>query len=479
MAFNEKEQEIIRWGTQNGKSKQEIKDAIVRFRVTGSPVDTVKVEKPQEKPQKTGSPLGDLATGFTKGILEESIGTAALLQKGGQKVLGAVDPTRTIKEVEEQTGFESLKGEKLSEIQELLKSDNTVEKAGKLTAFIASIFTPTGARGAVKKTVSPIVENLQKTGREGAEAIDDVVGRAGTYAEGRLPKLLGIFSGESDDVVKNALRNPKLADIGIEKGDDALRLAIKEGSENSIKIRSSFIEGHKQAKNQILGQFSKKIVPKSDVKGAFDNLLRANKVEVLRDGSLDFTRSQIIANPGEVSKIKAAYEALNSPTIGWEKFSIDELDEYKQLVGKLTRFATEAGVPSKSPFLGRLYNELNQAAVKNLPKELGDQYLTLNKKFSETIDLYDDVVDAFNSGDPFTRLANALGKNKDSLREVLDFYAKQEGGTDILPIVAGRELAMEKTAAFGFLNPRSWIDLLISPSTQAKIITRVGEKLTR
>ena len=102
----------------------------------------------------------------------------------------------------------------------------------------------------------------------------------------------------------------------------------------------------------------------------------------------------------------------------------------------------------------------------------------LNKNFSSQIELYDDIVDAFNSGDPFTKLANALGKNKDTLRQTLEFYEKKSG-KKVLPIVAGRELAMEKTAAFGFLNPRSWIDLLISPKTQAKGITKLGEKFPK
>ena len=87
----------------------------------------------------------------------------------------------------------------------------------------------------------------------------------------------------------------------------------------------------------------------------------------------------------------------------------------------------------------------------------------------------DEMVDAFNSGDPFTRLANSLGKNKDTLRHIVEFYEKRSG-QKILPLVAGRELAMEKTAAFGFLNPRSWIDFFISPETQAKAVVGIGEK---
>lgn len=55
MAFTKEEQAIIDWGTKNGKGVQEIKDAVFRYRTTGSPVDPSKpiasvgaVEKPSD-----------------------------------------------------------------------------------------------------------------------------------------------------------------------------------------------------------------------------------------------------------------------------------------------------------------------------------------------------------------------------------------------------------------------------------------------
>lgn len=45
MAFNTKEQELIRWGIENGKSKEEIRSAIVRFRTGSTDSPTVPEEK--------------------------------------------------------------------------------------------------------------------------------------------------------------------------------------------------------------------------------------------------------------------------------------------------------------------------------------------------------------------------------------------------------------------------------------------------
>ena len=54
----------------------------------------------------------------------------------------------------------------------------------------------------------------------------------------------------------------------------------------------------------------------------------------------------------------------------------------------------------------------------------------------------------------------------------------QKSGQQITPIVAGRELAMERKAPFGFLNPRSWLDFFWSPEMQAKFVTRTGKIIT-
>ena len=331
----------------------------------------------------------------------------------------------------------------------------------------------------VTKSVEPVIKKSVKSSARGvvdvskniiSPAIAATKG-AKEYLSSRTPKLLGIFSGESDDVISQALKNPKMADVGIEGGDVALRNAVIKAGENSIKIKNAFIKSYSEAKNKALGIYTKTLIPKSNVLGEFYSILRKYGVKI-KNGVLDFTTSNIKANPGEMSKITAALESLR----GWEKFTVSSLDDFKHHIGKLTKFAQEAGGSSKSPVLGTFYHRIDEIIKSKLPTNLKLEYTNLNKKFSESISLMDDMVDAFNSGDPFTKLAGALGKNKDSIRQVVDFYEKK-AKDNILAVVAGRELAMEKTAAFGFLNPRSWIDYFISPKVQGKIITNVGSKI--
>ncbi len=325
------------------------------------------------------------------------------------------------------------------------------------------------ALGVRNETKKEIVTGPFKTGGvtlAGGKALQ----LSGKFIAARFPKLLGIFTGEGDDVIRTALRNPKEADMALEQGDDVLRRVMNEGAQKVIDLRKSFVKGHQTAFNEITKEFGKRRLSKAKVVQGFEDIIKNKRVKIGKDGKLDFTTSSIKANPGEMSKVKDAYDALKA----WDDWTFSGVNELKRLIGQLTRFADEAGVRSKSPTLGAAYNNINNTIKTKLPKHLQKAYIELNKKFADNIDLHEDAVDAFNKGDSFTRIAGVFGKNKDSLRQTLDFVEKQTG-LRVTPIVAGRELGMEKTAAFGFLNPRSWLDFFISPKTQAKVVTGSGK----
>ena len=297
-----------------------------------------------------------------------------------------------------------------------------------------------------------------------------IIGGVSKYAMNRFPKLLGIIAGEDSDVIEAALRNPQLANKAIKAGDEQLRNAIRIGAEQSVKLKSGFIQGHKLAFDKLAAQNKDKLVGRSELLNPFFQILKDNKVKIGKGNQLDFAISKIKANPGEITKIKEVAEAINK----WDDFTLSGINDLKQLVGRLTRFADEAGIPSKSPILGSYYHSIDNLIKQKLPSQAAKSYGILNKRFSENIEVFDDLVDAFHKGDPFVRIANVFGKNKDTIRQLIDFYEKKSGQA-ITPIVAGRKIAEERAAAFGFLNPREWIDLLLSPKVQARAITKIGE----
>ena len=299
-----------------------------------------------------------------------------------------------------------------------------------------------------------------------------ILGKTLGYIGSRFPKLLGIITAESDEAIRGALENPKAADLGIQKGDEALRTAVKEGGEKSIQLREGFMRGHQQAFSELGKQNTGKLIGKKVLQKGFYDILKEQNVKIGKGDVLDFSISKIRANPGEISKIEAVNNALQQ----WDDFSLGGINRFKQFVGVMTKFADEAGKSSKSPSLGRYYNFTDTTIKNNLSPLVRESYTEMNKNYSENIDLFDDMVNAFNRGDPFTRLAGIFGKNRDKLRQVIKFY-EEKSGQSILPIEAGRELAMEKTAAFGFLNPRSWIDFFWSPGAQAKFVTQSGKTI--
>src|SRR3990167_3730235 len=326
-----------------------------------------------------------------------------------------------------------------------------IKSGPELTKFLSRPLSEFAPDILKRDIIQPTKELLGKTG----EKIKGIVEKPSEYIVSRFPKLLGIFTGEDTDIIKVALKDPDTADLGIKGGDVALRKAVNIGSQKSVQLRDSFVKGHAEAFQILAKENTQKLVKKSQIWDGFYNAL-GKDVKIGTKGELDFTTSQIKANPGEIAKIKDTMEALKK----WDDFSLAGINKLKQLVGKLTRFPSEAGGTSKSPVLGKFYNNIDNLIKENLPKESRDAYTELNKNFTDKIELYEDIVDAFS-------------KNKDTLRQSIELYEK-ESGEKVLPIVAGRELSLERKAAFGFLNPRSWIDLFISPETQAKVVTGFG-----
>src|SRR3990167_10022656 len=82
-----------------------------------------------EKYKGVADTMGDFSEGFVKGAIEAPIETAALLQKGGKKIIQAIDP-------DAEVGFKSLEGEQLEQIRELLKVKTRQKKQGRLPSFL-------------------------------------------------------------------------------------------------------------------------------------------------------------------------------------------------------------------------------------------------------------------------------------------------------------------------------------------------------
>jgi hypothetical protein len=248
--------------------------------------------------------------------------------------------------------------------------------------------------------------------------------------------------------------------------DNSLRDAVQQGLKRSVALKNGFITRFANDVDKLFGKKLKSIATPKDILDGMDSMLPKG-VRATENG-LDFSTTQLAANPGEISQINRLYNTLDS----WNDFSAKGLIELKQLVGKFAKFPIEGGGTSKSPTIGRYYKYIDELIRTRLPISERSKYNELNKVFSEQINTYDEMIDAFGSGEPFTRMANLFSKNKDRLRQLVNFYEKKSG-QKIAPIVATREMA--EGGATSWLNIKAFVDSIVPPKLRTQVTAGAGK----
>lgn len=246
MALTPEERQIVEFGKSQGKTKEEAVTALAKYRQS---------TQTPSGPVKTGffEDAKSFSIGFSKGVAEDAIGTARLLQGAGQRVIAAVDPTRTLDQVREETGFKSLGGEEAARIDELLKSDNTAEKAGKLSAFIAGLLIPAGSGGRAKKAVDLAAKEAEKLATGAGNLVNDVKAVTGPAGEivgdtvrGIKRKVGGVIQNAKDDVaVKETLKakGKNAVDVFDETGSsEFMNLVDKSVSKEDLLAKKKMLD---------------------------------------------------------------------------------------------------------------------------------------------------------------------------------------------------------------------------------------------
>ena len=347
-----------------------------------------------------------------------------------------------------------------------------------------SVRATIGQLMGVRDDAKPIDELVTPI-KEGVKALvgGKIVQKGGGYVVSLFPKLMGILTGKSDDIVKAAFSNPKAADAGLAKGEQALIDIVEQGKTKSVELRDSFNGAYQSAFQKISGAFGSREIDHIPMFQKFTDVLKSKGVVFSRDGVPDYTTSKISANPGEVEKINAAITAMQNWKKNGQDWSLNGMIKLKQQIGALTKFAREGGGESKSPVLGQMYHFIDQQIRQTLPKTARAKYDAINGNYSKMIDVFDDMVDAFNAGkNPYGKIAGMFSKNNIKLREILKYY-EEKTGISISGTVAGRELGEQSTqSAIEILKPSFWFNLLVPKSVQGKLITipgRVNEKIVQ
>ena len=329
MAFNTKELEIIKWGLDNGKSKQEVEQAITNFR-TGYVPPKPEVKEPQQgsiskafqggleqtkqgysQAKEAKNPL-ELLEGSIKmgaGVINTALSPTAPVMKPVEKVVEKVsDKISDIPAVQEFA--QSKAGEIASRITEDVANLNTI--VGAVAGVKASAKVPKVAGEVATKVAKNVKPTISATGRTLKGAGEASYGITVT-AEEATRRALQTYQAKQPNLlarVKNMVKG-ETKGKPITEANTAARKGLV-GTEQELGVQAKRIAGE---------LWKKEVAPK----------LKANKAKVNMKTFLAEIKKEIISNP-DINRRKTLLTAFNKFALDNKKvgnFSLEKLQDYK------------------------------------------------------------------------------------------------------------------------------------------------------
>jgi len=339
--------------------------------------------QPNIQPKSLVQKAGDFSTGFVKGGLETTIGTAQLLQGAGQKVIAGIDPTRNLEQVREQTGFPSLGGAEAERQREQLKATSPEEKAGKAVEFVAELLYPVGKTTEVANVVSKgktaitgSLDNLV----EKAQTLGDDVMENGVKLKDRLTEI----ASKLDEKTKTALqRTPKhIFDDVVEQGkkamtDDRITTPIENVGKN-------LVEQAQKVKNRLTQVGRQKAEVLNKAKNAFQDVSKE-----VGETILDLRRGLSGLDEEGAKFVNEIIAKLRPHLKGGRLKDVDAvIDNIQDNIYKLSQ--SEKAVMLTDNVM-RIVRGGIEGLNKKLQTKVGTSYQNLNKQYSELIGLLTDI----------------------------------------------------------------------------------------
>lgn len=231
MAFTQKEKDVIIWGKSNGKSQQEVEQALVRLR-TGTPTNTL-AKKVEETPEESEGFIKDTVDDFTQ------IGKDIL--KGSQKRTDKIADIRKKMESGEKgdvtailEGAGQLAGAGADAIGAVVKGAFKMVLPPRVEKQAKEVVQKLGTEVIKQPKVQEVIKWYEELPDEDKDAVDAIGGVVSLASE-----FVGLGAGKrAATAVKEGVEE------GVEAGFKATKNAAKtamEGTEEGLKVAKSAV----------------------------------------------------------------------------------------------------------------------------------------------------------------------------------------------------------------------------------------------
>ena len=439
MAFNEKEQQLIRWGVQNGKTPQDIETAVASMRA-GYTAQPPLTQEPKE-------------AGFVDGIKQDF---SKRVDEAATSQMQAIDGTRSNASAVGRTLGAG--GRFIGDLGSRTLSAITPDAVGDVA--IQGVQNIAGSKAG--QAIGSAYQSAKKANPELVEGVEDVLsvgssllapGAANATAKatlnvaGRSTQALGGITQVGSLGIKEAASkavNPELLMQRVARISKGKQAAFEERAGESVGkylVNRQIFGDVDQITTQLYDRLQKS---KGEVDTAFASLPGEFKNTAVGSALKELSeRERKISGPGAISKDKERVQALLKKHSG-SGLNMKEVNEVKRLYERNVRLDyLKENVPTnverannidrsirewqqtKASQLGfKNVQELNRETylAKQLLDDLGAEYA--GSAANNAVSLTDWVLLAGTSADPATAIGSFIAKKTLSSKPVLSKIAK-------------------------------------------------------
>lgn len=462
--FNEKEQALIEYGKQSGKSKEQTLAALAQLRREQEQPAQIQNKQEREKRvsllEKTGDVLGSvfggqkigsaIGTQIAKGTFGDTIQKAVVGKDLSPEEEALVESNVTGKQVLGDVGRVASTFLPVGKLAGLAQKGLQAVGLGRKAAQVGGGIAAGGATGAALDVTTGISEGQAPelgagtylgAGIPAASPVIGAIGRASAKLAGRgTTELTGKLTGTSQETVEQAFLAARQGGKDLDALTNALRgKTTPEKLVNNLRESVSLVsQNRSQLFKDTLEELGDNVVSTQPAKENFKNTLKSVGIAIRDDGSLDFANNKLRNVPNAQAKITQAWSEINRMP---DSLSIKDLDTTRQAVKSIASIAGDE--PSAN--LGNMIIEDATRSVR-LAGEQVDGYGKMLDNFGETSEFLDELSKGLASGEKSTvdqayrRIATTLKTNNEQRMALVKELDEATGGA-LLSEISGQQLS--------------------------------------